>query len=72
MIARVRWLALKMSLFPTSRRARFTGTLVLIASLLCAGCSADDTARKQDPRLFAAANGTNGGLGATSGMSFRW
>lgn len=72
MVARVLWLALNMSLFPTNRRARFTGILVLTASLLCAACSADDTTRKQDSRVFGSANGSNGGLGATSGMSFRW
>ena len=46
--------------------------LVLIASLLCAACSTDDTTRKQDPHVFGSASGANGGLGATSGMSFRW
>ena len=60
------------SLFPINCRARFAGILVLTASLLFGACSADDVGRKQDPVLFGSASGTNGGGGATSGMSFAW
>jgi hypothetical protein len=61
-----------MSLFPTNRRARFAGIFVLTVSFLFGACSADDAGSKQDPVLFGSASGTNGGGGATSGMSIKW
>ena len=46
--------------------------LVLAASLLLGACANTDPGKKGDPVFFGGANGANGDVGATSGMSFRW
>lgn len=46
--------------------------LVLAVSFLLGACSATDSVKKDDPVFFGEAGGTNGGAGATSGMSLSW
>jgi hypothetical protein len=58
--------------FSTTGKASYSVFLALAASLLLAGCSTEDAGKRQDPVLFGSASGSNGGGGATSGMSLSW
>jgi hypothetical protein len=55
-----------------ARSACPAAVLVLVTSLLLGACAATDSRTQEKPVIFGNAQGANGGVGATSGMSFSW
>jgi hypothetical protein len=55
-----------------ARSACPPAVLALLTSLLLGACAATESGTREDPAFFGSAQGTNGGAGATSGMSLSW